>query len=72
MHIHSLVIVWKLTDLSYFLGILFVFLLGYGVATQATLFPNTTVLAKLMNGVFKRAYFHMFGELFLEEINCEF
>ncbi|XP_072174310.1 transient receptor potential cation channel subfamily M member 5-like [Diadema setosum] len=55
-----------LNDLWYFLGVLFVFLIGYGIASQAILYPNTTDPDALARGVLFMAYFHMFGETFLD------
>ncbi|XP_071492270.1 transient receptor potential cation channel subfamily M member 2-like [Diadema antillarum] len=55
-----------LNDLWYFLGVLFVFLIGYGIASQAILYPNTTDPDALARGVLFQAYFHMFGETFLD------
>ncbi|XP_063716344.1 transient receptor potential cation channel subfamily M member-like 2 isoform X3 [Symsagittifera roscoffensis] len=55
-------------DLAFFLFILFVFLVSYGVALQAIMFPNETSWKKIIQGIFYYPYWQMFGELFLEEI----
>ncbi|XP_036366346.1 transient receptor potential cation channel subfamily M member-like 2 isoform X3 [Octopus sinensis] len=60
-------------DLGYFFMILFVFMVAYGIATQSILHPSTPMSYDLFRGVFKKAYFQMYGELFLEEYdetNC--
>ncbi|PIK55607.1 putative transient receptor potential cation channel subfamily M member 2 isoform X7 [Apostichopus japonicus] len=57
-----------MVDLLFFVCILAVFLIGYGVASQAILFPNETDPRKLFTGIFYHAYFQMYGELFLENI----
>ena len=55
-------------DLSFFLCILFVFMLAYGVASQAILKPNSTSFGDIFLGVAYKSYFQIFGELFLEDI----
>lgn len=60
-----------MVDLLFFVCILAVFLIGYGVASQAILFPNETDPRKLFTGIFYHAYFQMYGELFLENIEGE-
>ena len=55
-----------MVDLMFFLCILFVFLIAYGVAVQAILFPNSSTAEEVLVGVFYRSYFQMYGELFLE------
>ncbi|XP_075245141.1 transient receptor potential cation channel subfamily M member-like 2 isoform X2 [Convolutriloba macropyga] len=55
-------------DLAFFLFILFVFLISYGVALQAIMFPNESDWNKIFQGIFYYPYWQMFGELFLEEI----
>ncbi|XP_052830098.1 transient receptor potential cation channel subfamily M member 2 [Octopus bimaculoides] len=60
-------------DLGYFFMILFVFMVAYGIATQSILHPSTPMSYDLFRGVFKKAYFQMYGELFLDEYdetNC--
>ena len=55
-------------DLSFFLCILFVFMLAYGIASQAILNPNSTSFGDIFFGVVYKSYFQIFGELFLEDI----
>ncbi|XP_038079151.1 transient receptor potential cation channel subfamily M member 2-like isoform X2 [Patiria miniata] len=57
-----------LVDLAFFVAILCVFLIAYGVASQAILYPNSTSFQEVITGVFFKAYFQMDGELFLEDI----
>ncbi|GAB1610169.1 hypothetical protein Ahia01_001302900 [Argonauta hians] len=54
-------------DLAYFFVILFVFMVAYGITSQSILCPRTEVSYELFKGVFRKAYFQMYGELFLEE-----
>eukprot|EP00794_Sanderia_malayensis_P003485 gene3485-3983_t len=56
-----------LHDLKYFIFILAIFIIGYGVAFQAVRFPNTH-FGKAIIGVINKPYWQMYGELFIEEI----
>ncbi|OAF71847.1 hypothetical protein A3Q56_00397 [Intoshia linei] len=55
-------------DLSFFMLILFVFIVAYGVALQSTLYPNSTLDVKLVQKVLRVSYWQMYGELFLDEL----
>ncbi|XP_070535546.1 transient receptor potential cation channel subfamily M member 2-like [Ptychodera flava] len=57
-----------LVDLSVFIGILFVIMVGYGVAVQAVLNPGGSP-SSLFTGIFYRPYFQIYGELFLDDIS---
>ena len=59
---------FQMLDLSYFVIILFVFIVGYGVASQAILYPNNPLDWVLIKDVLHMAYFQIYGELFLEDI----
>lgn len=48
----------------YFLLIMVIFLLAYGVAQQAILYPNETASWSMVSRVFFRPYFQVYGELF--------
>ena len=54
-------------DLKYFIFILAIFIIGYGVAFQAVRFPNSNI-GKAIVGVINKPYWQMYGELFIEEI----
>lgn len=56
-----------LDDLVYFVVILAVFVIGYGVAKQAVLFPNSGLYDAVV-GVLNRPYWQMYGELFIDDI----
>ena len=47
-------------------------MIGYGIASQAILFPNETDVGLVARGVLMRSYFQIFGELFLEVIEGTF
>lgn len=54
-------------DMTYFLLIMVVFLMAYGVAQQAILFPHEHGSWSLIPKVFFRPYFQVYGELFIED-----
>ncbi|XP_073244598.1 transient receptor potential cation channel subfamily M member-like 2 isoform X3 [Porites lutea] len=54
-------------DMAYFLLIMVVFLMAYGVAQQGILFPQETGSWGLISKVFFRPYFQVYGELFIED-----
>ncbi|CAI9735240.1 transient receptor potential cation channel subfamily M member 4-like [Octopus vulgaris] len=62
-------------DLGYFAMIMFTFMTAFGIATQSILHPSTPASFDLFKEVFRKAYFHIYAELFLEEYdgnpNCK-
>ncbi|XP_048583807.1 transient receptor potential cation channel subfamily M member 7 isoform X3 [Nematostella vectensis] len=56
-------------DMMYFLVIMVVFLLAYGVAQQAILFPHEKPSWELITKIFFRPYFQVYGELFIEDVD---
>ena len=52
----------------YFLTILMVVLVAYGITLQVLLYPNSSLNFNLIKGVFKKPYWQLYGELFLEEL----
>jgi len=59
---------FQLTDILFFVCILLVFMLAYGIATQALRYPNAEPSWKLFKDVVYKPYWQMYGELFLEEV----
>ncbi|XP_072166948.1 transient receptor potential cation channel subfamily M member 5-like [Diadema setosum] len=55
-------------DLVMFISILVIFLLSYGIASQAILYPNQEDPVNVFKGILYRAYFQVFGELYLDVI----
>lgn len=55
-------------DLLYFTLILLVFITAYGLAVQAILYPNAELEWALIPSIFEKAYFQIYGELYLDEI----
>ncbi|VDD84376.1 unnamed protein product [Mesocestoides corti] len=64
----SVMIFHMLVELAVFLLILLIFLVPYGISTQAMLFPYVTEFnAEMVKAVFYYPYYRLYGELFLEE-----
>ncbi|KAL8563213.1 hypothetical protein ACOMHN_053960 [Nucella lapillus] len=55
-------------DLMWFVVILMVFIGAYAVASEAILYPETKLSWKLLYHLPRKAYWQIYGELFLEEI----
>ena len=66
------VVCWQLEDLKQFVIILLVFILAYGIASQAVLFPGPGAYEKsgweILRGIVDWPYWQMYGELFLDEM----
>ncbi|XP_036366251.1 transient receptor potential cation channel subfamily M member-like 2 isoform X2 [Octopus sinensis] len=62
-------------DLGYFAMIMFIFMTAFGIATQSILNPSTPASFDLFKEVFRKAYFLIYAEFFLEEYdgnpNCK-
>ncbi|RDD39507.1 Transient receptor potential cation channel subfamily M member 2 [Trichoplax sp. H2] len=75
IHFGPLLVMIKkmLSDLVFFVVILGVFLVAYGVSSHAILHPNYPFNATIIQKIFYIPYFNIYGELFLAEIqgqNC--
>ncbi|XP_021362499.1 transient receptor potential cation channel subfamily M member 2-like isoform X2 [Mizuhopecten yessoensis] len=55
-------------DLLYFVIILMVFVVAYGIAAYSILYPKSEFTFALVIGVIKMAYWNLYGELFLEDL----
>lgn len=53
-------------DMLYFLLIMVIFLLAYGVAQQAILYPNEAASWSMLSRILFRPYFQVYGELFVD------
>ena len=62
---------FQLEDLKQFVIILAVFIISYGVALQATLYPNTSSIWDVLKGILEKPYFQMYGELFYEDFSAK-
>lgn len=56
----------KLRDLMFFLTILVIFILSFGVAMQSLLYPTLPFSSDTMRQVVYTPYWQIFGELFLD------
>lgn len=56
----------------YFVVLLLVVLLSYGVARQALLFPNEEPSWRLARHIFFQPYFMLYGEVFADKIDRMF
>ena len=61
-------IIFQLKDLLFFIAILVVVILAYGVASQALRYPNSEPSWSLLLNIFYLPYWQMYGELFLEDV----
>ncbi|XP_072020323.1 transient receptor potential cation channel subfamily M member 5-like [Amphiura filiformis] len=57
-------------DLGFFVCILFIVLIGYGVSVHVILYPQVDHPKAVFESVLYRPYFQIYGELFLEEITA--
>ena len=62
-------LLFQLEDLKQFVIILAVFIISYGVALQAALYPNTSSIWDVLKGILEKPYFQMYGELFNEDFS---
>nr|CAB3267284.1 transient receptor potential cation channel subfamily M member 2-like [Phallusia mammillata] len=60
-----------LLDLWFFIFIVAIFVLAYGVTSQGLLYPNETRAWTAITGIFYKPYWQIYGELFLDEINYD-
>ena len=58
----------QVTDLMFFLLLLAVFVLAYGVAQQSLLDPNSTKSWSILLGVVHDPYFSIYGDFNLEKL----
>lgn len=58
-------------DVFFFLFFLGVWLIAYGVANQALIYSYDSNPDRIFRRVFYRPYLHIFGQIPVEEIDCE-
>lgn len=66
---HGSVSPLQMKDVFFFLFFLSVWLIAYGVATQALLHPNDPRIDWVFRRALYRPYLHIFGQIPLEEID---
>ncbi|XP_060719905.1 transient receptor potential cation channel subfamily M member 4-like [Tachysurus vachellii] len=66
----KIIIVGKMMkDMFFFLFFLAIWLLAYGVANQALIYPYDSSADRILRRVFYRPYLHIFGQIPVEEID---
>lgn len=68
----SLAISFQMKDVFFFLFFLAVWMLAYGVANQALIYPYDSSADRILRRVFYRPYLHIFGQIPVDEIDCMF
>ncbi len=63
---------FQMIDMISFIVILLVFIIAYGMAIQIILYPNTAFDRWMIKRILSKAYFQIYGELFLEELEGVF
>jgi len=58
-----------MVDLWYFMVIMLVFILAYGIASQVILYPNSDLNILLVTDILKYAWWSIFGEFNIEEVS---
>ncbi|KAK3605932.1 hypothetical protein CHS0354_019598 [Potamilus streckersoni] len=56
-------------NLAYFFMILLVFIVAYGIASYAILYPHTEPSLETLTEIFRRPYWNIYGELMLDTID---
>lgn len=59
----------QMIDMMYFVIIMLVVLMSFGVARQAILFPNEEPSWKLAKNIFYMPYWMIYGEVFADQID---
>lgn len=60
---------FQMIDMMYFVIIMLVVLMSFGVARQAILFPNEEPSWKLAKNIFYMPYWMIYGEVFADQID---
>lgn len=59
---------FQLTDLLFFVCLVVVFILAYGVVNQAMRYPNSPLTIKVLKGIIYVPYWQIYGELYLDQL----
>ena len=62
----------QVKDMMYFIVILLVVLMAFGVVRQSIMYPNEDPDWMLIRNVFLKPYFMIYGEVYAGEIDREF
>ncbi|XP_076821173.1 transient receptor potential cation channel subfamily M member-like 2 isoform X2 [Clavelina lepadiformis] len=66
-----LMVTRMMKDLGTFLFIWAIILFAYGVSSQALLFPKERNVGEVFKGIITRPYWHIYGELSLDEVDYD-
>ncbi|EGD73753.1 nudix-type domain-containing protein 9 isoform b [Salpingoeca rosetta] len=58
-------------DVTTFIFLLIIFLIGYGIAAQSLLFPDEPFSSQTVINVLFKPYFQIYGELFLDDLQAD-
>ena len=62
----------QIEELVLFMVVMVVFLLAYGVCSQGLLYMKREPSFEVVKGIIQFPYWQLYGEIFLEEIECKF
>jgi len=58
-----------MVDLWYFMVIMLVFIVAYGITSQVILYPNSDLNMLLVVDIWKYSWWSIFGEFHIEEVS---
>ena len=58
-------------DLVFFISIIAIFVCSFGITTQATMYPNSQLSISLFKSIIDKAYWPIYGEMKIFEIELE-
>jgi len=61
-----------MVDLTYFMVIMLVFIVAYGITSQVILYPNSELNGQLVVDILKYAWWSIFGEFNIEEVSGQY
>lgn len=67
--LNSISLSWQMIDMMYFVIIMLVVLMSFGVARQAILNPNEDPSWMLARNIFFMPYWMIYGEVFADQID---
>ena len=58
-----------MVDLLFFMVIMVIFVISYGITSQVILYPNSDLNSSLLVDILKYAWWSIFGEFNIEEVS---
>ena len=62
-------VIFQLSEIMFFMLVMLVFLVSYGVVSQALMFPNRKPYPLFIKDLVYMPYWQIYGELFLEDMS---